>query len=83
MNNVEDVHDVHAWSLDGKYNVLSLHVVIIIIRDQETPVQLKTKFASRHGKWELIMPLLKLNFLQKHVSWKIVDDSSLHVAFSC
>ena len=28
MYNVEDVHDVHVWSLDGKYHVLSLHVVI-------------------------------------------------------
>ena len=68
MNNVEDEHDVHACSLDGKYNVLSLHEVISQISNHETLVQLKTKFASRHGKWELIMPLLKLNLLQKHVS---------------
>ncbi len=38
MNNVEDVHDIHAWSLDGKYHVLSLHVVISQIHDQETLV---------------------------------------------
>ena len=33
MNNVEDEHDVHACSLDGKYHVLCLHVVISQIPD--------------------------------------------------
>ena len=41
MNNVEDEHDVHACSLDGKYNVLSLHEVISQISNHETLVQLK------------------------------------------
>ena len=50
MNNLEDVHDVIAWSLDGKYNVLSLHVVISKIPDQETPVQLKKKIREQTRK---------------------------------
>jgi cobalt-zinc-cadmium efflux system protein len=25
---VEDVHDMHIWSLDGEYNILSTHVVV-------------------------------------------------------
>ena len=28
MEPVVDVHDVHAWTLDGEYNVLTLHVVV-------------------------------------------------------
>lgn len=28
VEGVSDVHDVHAWSLDGENNVLSLHIVI-------------------------------------------------------
>ncbi len=47
MNNVENVHDVHAWSLDGKYHVLSLHVVISRIPDQETLVQLKNQIREQ------------------------------------
>jgi cobalt-zinc-cadmium efflux system protein len=50
MNNVEDVHDVHAWSLDGKYHVLSLHVVISQIPDQETLVQLKNQIREQTRK---------------------------------
>ncbi|MBT5794290.1 MAG: cation transporter, partial [Deltaproteobacteria bacterium] len=43
LNNVEDIHDVHAWSLDGKYHVLSLHVVISQITDQQSLVLLKNQ----------------------------------------
>ena len=50
MNNVEDVHDVHAWSMDGKYHVLSLHVVISQIPDQETLVQLKNQIRKQTRK---------------------------------
>ena len=60
MNNVEDVH---AWSLDGKYHVLSLHVVISQIPDQETLVQLKNqirkqsrKMAVDHATIEIELP---------------------------
>lgn len=28
INGIEDVHDIHVWSLDGSYNVGSLHVVV-------------------------------------------------------
>ena len=50
LNNVEDIHDVHAWSLDGKYHVLSLHVVISQITDQESLVLLKNKIRDQLHK---------------------------------
>lgn len=28
VNNIESVHDLHIWTLDGMYNVLSLHAVV-------------------------------------------------------
>lgn len=28
MLNIENVHDLHAWSVDGTYNVLTVHVVL-------------------------------------------------------
>jgi cobalt-zinc-cadmium efflux system protein len=30
---VKDVHDIHLWTLDGEYNVLTVHVVV----DSDTP----------------------------------------------
>lgn len=34
LQSIESIHDVHAWSLDGEHNVLTLHVVVPV----ETPV---------------------------------------------
>lgn len=28
IDEVRDVHDLHAWSIDGEYNVLTIHVVL-------------------------------------------------------
>ncbi len=28
LNNVLEIHDTHLWSMDGQYNVLTIHVVI-------------------------------------------------------
>ncbi len=36
MNNIEEVHDVHFWSLDGVRHVLSLHAVLIDLSKIET-----------------------------------------------
>ena len=50
LKNVEDIHDVHAWSLDGKYHVLSLHVVINHIIDSETLALLKNQIREHTRK---------------------------------
>ena len=47
LKNVEDIHDVHAWSLDGNYHLLSLHVVISQIPDPETLVLLKNQIREQ------------------------------------
>jgi cobalt-zinc-cadmium efflux system protein len=28
VKNIKSVHDVHAWSLDGQYNILTIHLVV-------------------------------------------------------
>ncbi len=50
LKNVEDIHDVHAWSLDGEYHVLSLHVVINHIIDSETLALLKNQIREHTRK---------------------------------
>ena len=75
LNNVEDIHDVHAWSLDGKYHVLSLHVVISQITDQESLVLLKNqirdqlhKMGIEHSTIEFELPTEGSRFEQRLVS---------------
>jgi cobalt-zinc-cadmium efflux system protein len=46
IKGVEGVHDIHAWSMDGQYNILTLHLVVNgNITFQETE---KIKEEARH-----------------------------------
>ena len=43
MQNIENVHDLHAWSIDGTYNVLTVHVVLSTELTLDDLAILKTK----------------------------------------
>ena len=47
---VKDSHDIHVWSLDGNYNIVTLHIVVndnLSVIQQE---ELKTKIKASLGK---------------------------------
>ena len=62
LKNVEDIHDVHAWSLDRKYHVLSLHVVINYIIDSETLVLLKNQIREHTRKMGIDHATIEVEF---------------------
>jgi cobalt-zinc-cadmium efflux system protein len=41
LDGIENVHDLHVWSVDGNYNVLTLHVVLSEIIEMEKLAHLK------------------------------------------
>ena len=45
--NISDVHDLHIWSVDGEYNVLTVHIVLNENMQQEKLTDLKHKIKSR------------------------------------
>lgn len=47
---VKDVHDIHAWSMDGEYNILTVHVVVPDNCTSDRVMRLKT--AIRDGMHE-------------------------------
>ncbi|HRZ98945.1 MAG TPA: cation transporter, partial [Paludibacter sp.] len=40
---IESVHDLHIWSVDGNYNVLTVHVVLNQLSDINKTADLKLK----------------------------------------
>lgn len=51
IDEIKGLHDLHIWSLDGQYNILSVHTVIDRNYDIEKIPQLKAKI--RHGLEDL------------------------------
>jgi cobalt-zinc-cadmium efflux system protein len=43
LNGVEEIHDLHVWSMDGEYNVLTVHIVIGDNQPMESLIPLKKK----------------------------------------
>ncbi len=47
INEVQSVHDIHAWSVDGEYNVMTIHVVLKDALTMEEHQRLKLLIRKR------------------------------------
>ena len=47
IDGVGDIHDVHLWSVDGEYNVLTVHVVLSSSLQMEKLHGLKTEIREK------------------------------------
>jgi len=43
---IEDIHDLHVWSVDGNYNILTVHVVLTKFLDLDKITDLKGKIRN-------------------------------------
>jgi cobalt-zinc-cadmium efflux system protein len=43
FEDIESIHDLHIWSIDGNYNVLTAHLVLTKPTDMEKMAELKTQ----------------------------------------
>ncbi|HQE11644.1 MAG TPA: cation diffusion facilitator family transporter [Flavipsychrobacter sp.] len=51
INGVQDIHDLHVWSMDGNYHVASIHVVLVSdnsISSAEVMVAIQQVFEAYH-----------------------------------
>lgn len=46
FKDIEDIHDLHVWSVDGKYNILTVHVVMDKLLETEKISELKGEIRS-------------------------------------
>ena len=65
IENVHSVHDLHIWSVDGEYNVLTIHVVL------SAPLPM----AKLHSlKTELREKLLSLDIQHSTIEFEAPDE---------
>ena len=43
---IEDIHDLHVWSVDGNYNILTVHVVLNSLLEKDKITELKGKIRN-------------------------------------
>lgn len=59
---IVEVHDLHAWSMDGDFDVLSLHVVVADDMKQEAIMALKKKVRARLQSMEMEHVTIEVEF---------------------
>jgi len=47
IDNIDSLHDLHIWSVDGNYNVLTIHVVLNTSQSLEQLSELKNKIRQK------------------------------------
>ena len=43
---IEDIHDLHVWSVDGNYNILTVHVVLNTLLEKDKITELKGRIRN-------------------------------------
>lgn len=62
VKNVIEVHDIHIWSLDGDYNVLSVHIVINDNLPRELIIQVKSNVHKKLMELNIPHATLEIEF---------------------
>lgn len=62
LEGVESYHDLHAWTLDGKYHVLTVHLVIPDSFKRENIIQLKQKVKADLVHHQIDHPTIEIEY---------------------
>lgn len=65
IGEVQDVHDLHAWSVDGEYNVMTVHVVLRSALPMEAQHRLKLEIRDK---------LLSMGVQHCTIEFEVVDE---------
>lgn len=65
IGEVQDVHDLHAWSVDGEYNVMTVHVVLRSAFPMEAQHRLKLEIRDK---------LLSMGVQHCTIEFEVVDE---------
>lgn len=62
INGVKGVHDVHSWSMDGNYHILSLHLVVRATSGRDDLIRIRKEAAEMTRRSGINHPTIALEF---------------------
>ena len=68
LKNVLSIHDLHFWSMDGEYNIASMHVVIHLDATQEDVVELKKIIRNITKRYNIQHPTIEIEYQNEECS---------------
>ena len=79
LDNVEEAHDIHIWSLDGNYNIMSIHIVV----EDNTPMprilQIKLQARDIIRKYNINHETMQVDYKSEECIFQnCVDEEHQH-----
>jgi cobalt-zinc-cadmium efflux system protein len=71
INNVVDVHDLHSWSLDGQYHVMTLHITVQSNISNLEIIEIKRLSTAIIRKYGVEHPTIAIDFEGEDCGYKI------------
>jgi len=65
LQKVQEIHHLHLWSLDGEHNVLTAHLVLNSVVDQESQIRLKAEIAEKLSHFQLAHTTIEFELLDE------------------
>lgn len=62
INGVIGVHDVHTWSMDGRYHILSLHLVVSATSERDDLIRIRKEATEMTHRSGIDHPTIALEF---------------------
>lgn len=70
LDGVSDLHDLHLWSLDGTYNVLSVHLVVLSGASEAQQQNIRGQALEVARRFGVQHPTIALEFEGEDCSWE-------------
>jgi cobalt-zinc-cadmium efflux system protein len=71
INNVVDVHDLHSWSLDGQYHVMTIHITVQSNISNLEIIEIKRLSTAIIRKYGVEHPTIAIDFEGEDCGYKI------------
>ncbi|MBL4607730.1 MAG: cation transporter, partial [Pseudomonadales bacterium] len=65
LDKVKEIHHLHLWSLDGERHVLTAHLVLNSVIDQEAQIHIKTEVANKLNHFQLEHTTIEFELLDE------------------
>lgn len=62
LKHVSSIHDLHFWSMDGEYNIASMHVVVQSEATQSDLVELKKTIRNVSKRYNIQHPTIEIEY---------------------
>jgi cobalt-zinc-cadmium efflux system protein len=69
IEGIESVHDLHLWSMDGEFNISSIHIVVVANRDNRSVAEIKHQVKQIMKQYNIQHSTIEIEQSEEHCEY--------------